>query len=633
MTALLFLIGSAFIGIKIVNLSLGNLLNKIEQCLFGIVVGWMTSTVCAYGIAYGFGRLSFNSMPALTVFVVLTAIVIWLPVIRKTNKKTLKTYLKYDHIFPLLLLFAPLYYYFFSIRMFYPEADGLYSGGNSWNDMSLHLAISSAFLSGDNFPPMFSVYAGEPLRYPFMPDFQTAILRTLGLSPYSALMLTAVPLALTITGIFYCLAVRIIKSRTASVLATILFLFNGGLGFVYFLEDWRKSGKRFGEFWGEMSLNYANMWDQKIHWANIIVDCFLPQRTSLYGIPIALMTFIIFAIIWRRWHEAENNKRWDGWKEFLFAGVLVGALPLFHAHSFVAVGLVSGFLFLINPRREWLIFWIPAVSLAAVQMILQLDLNSHLTSGKFFYWQPSWKGNDDTSWILYWIRNVGVPLLLIFPAWLSAPRPWRSFYAAFFALFGFCFFIMVTPHDYDNIKLMYYWYGLSCIIVADWLMNLARRRRQYFLAVLLVFVSIASGILALQCERLIRWRSFSSEEVAAAEFVTENTAPKSIFLTAPIHNQPILCLSGRTVLMGYGGWLWTHGYQSQQREADIKKIYAGDIQSIELLRKYKVEYIYVSHSEMETFKPNMAFLNLQFPVFYQNGEITIYKVPDETVVN
>ena len=629
MTALLFLIGSALIGIKIVNLSLGNLLNKIEQLLFGIIVGWMASTVCAFGISYFIGRVSFGAMLALNLIQILAAIIVWLPKIRRFRIGVLKRLLTFDYLIPfaLLLFFAPLYYYLFSIRMFYPEVDGLYSGGNSWNDMSLHLAISSAFLSGDNFPAMFPVYAGEPLRYPFMPDFQTAILRVFGLSPYAALMLTAVPLALTITGIFYSLALRIVRSRIASVTATILFLFNGGLGFIYFLEDWRKSGKPFTEFWGEMPSNYANMWDQKIHWSNIIVDCFLPQRTSLYGIPIALTAFIIFAIVWRRWHESEYTTRWDGWKELLFAGVLVGALPLFHAHSFVAVGLVSGFLFLLNPRREWLVFWVPAIALAAFQMISQLDLSNHLTSGKFFYWQPSWKGNDDTSWILYWIRNIGVPLLLIIPAWLNTPRPWRRFYAAFFCLFVFCFFIMVSPHDYDNIKLMYYWYALSCVIIADWLIKLARRRRQYYLAALLVGVSIASGVLALQRERLIRWRSFSDKEIAAAEFVTANTAPKSVFLTAPIHNQPILCLAGRTILMGYGGWLWTHGYQSKQREDDIKKIYAGDIQSMELLKQYKVDYIYLSPAEIRIFNPNTAFINLQFPMVYQEGEISIYKVP------
>lgn len=261
MTALLFLIGSALIGIKIVNLILGNILNKIEQILFGIIVGWMASTVCAFGISYFIGRVLFGAMLALNLIQILTAVIIWLTEIKRIRIGDWKGLVKFEYLIPaaLLLIFAPLYYYFFSIRMFYPEAEGLYSGGNSWNDMSLHLAISSAFLSGDNFPAMFPVYAGEPLRYPFMPDFQTAILRVFGLSPYSALMLTAVPLALTITGIFYCLAVRIIKSRFASVLATMLFLFNGGLGFVYFLEDWRKSGKKFGEFWGEMPSNYANM--------------------------------------------------------------------------------------------------------------------------------------------------------------------------------------------------------------------------------------------------------------------------------------------------------------------------------------------------------------------------------------
>lgn len=635
MAALLFLLASALVGIRIVNLTLGATLDKLEQCFFGIVVGWAASTVCAYGIAYSIGRLTFDSMLIFSLILLLTAVVVWLPVRRRIRKDVWKALLKFDYLIPavLLLFFAPLYYLLFSIRMFYPEADGLYSGGNSWNDMSLHLAISSAFLSGDNFPAMFPVYAGEPLRYPFMPDFQTAVLRVFGLSPYAALMLTAVPLALTITGLFYCLARRIIRSRTASVLATILFLFNGGLGFVYFLEDWRKSTKPLTEFWGEMPLNYANLWDQQIHWANIIVDCFLPQRTSLYGIPIALMTFIIFAIVWRRWHETENVKHWNGWQELLFAGVLVGFLPLFHAHTFVAVGLVSGFLFLIKPRREWLVFWIPAVSIAAVQMITQLDLNHHLTSGKFFYWQPGWKGHDEKSWLLYWIRNVGVPLLLLLPAWRFAPRPWRSFYAAFFCLFVFCFFIMVTPHDYDNIKLLYYWYGLTCILVAHWMMNLARRRKQYFLAALLILFSVASAVLAIQREGLIRWRSFSTAEMAAAQFAIENTAPKSIFLTAPQHNQPILCLAGRTILMGYGGWLWTHGYQSQPREADIKKIYAGDIQSMELLKRYKVNYIYLSPAELGAFQPNVALLNLQFPIVYQNGEITIYEVPSETAAD
>lgn len=68
MAALLFLVGSALIGIRAVNLTLGTLLSKIEQLLFGIVVGWMASTICAYGIAYSLGHLYFHSMFWLSLF-------------------------------------------------------------------------------------------------------------------------------------------------------------------------------------------------------------------------------------------------------------------------------------------------------------------------------------------------------------------------------------------------------------------------------------------------------------------------------------------------------------------------------------------------------------------------------------
>ncbi len=631
MMAILFLVGAAFVGIRIVNLTLENTLTKLEQIFFGIVTGWIISTLAVYAAARAAGNLSYNWVFAASFFVQVIAVVIWLPVLKRLRKNFWKSLFKLDYLVPiaLLLVFAPLFYYLFSIRMFYADADGgLYSGGSSWNDMALHLAISNSFLLGANFPPEFPALAGEPLRYPFMPDFQTAILMALGATPFGALMLTGVPLALEITGIFYCLARRIVQTSRAAVLATILFLFNGGGGFLYFLEDWRKSGKSFVEFWCEMPSNYANLWDQKIHWANIIVDCFLPQRTSLYGISIALMTFILFAAVWRRWHETETKKKWDGWRLMVFAGVTISVLPVFHAHSFVAIGLVSIFLFLIQPRREWLVFWIPAAALAAFQIVSQLSLDNHLTSGEFFYWQPGWKGNGETSWLLYWLRNIGAPLLLIFPAWLHAARPWRSFYAAFAGLFAFCFCVMITPHDYDNIKLFYYWYGLSCILIADWLINLARGRKQYLLVWLLVVASIATGITTVQRESSMRWRSFSREEIAAADFVSHHASPRAVFLTAPLHNQPIMCLAGRPIVMGFSGWLWTHGYPTEPRAGDIRRIYEGEPESLELLRKYRVEYIYLSDSEREIYHPNTEFLNRNFTIIYQSGNITIYRVPN-----
>jgi len=52
------------------------------------------------------------------------------------------------------------------------------------------------------------------------------------------------------------------------------------------------------------------------------------------------------------------------------------------------------------------------------------------------------------------------------------------------------------------------------------------------------------------------------------------------------------------------------------------------------LRAVVVQFdVYLIPAERENFKPNLEFLDQTFSIFYQNGEITIYKVPDGTALN
>lgn len=653
MSAFLFCFGAALLGIYFVRRLFDGILDEAEQLLSGVIVGWMICVWCAYLLARAMGHLSYGAMLALTAIICVAAVYLWWPQLAPYLRRQPPQQLQQNRsarvrfwraknapLVSLLILCAPLYYYFFSMRMLEPQADGLYSGANSWNDMAWHIAISSSFLYGQNFPPAYTpLYAAqqiEPLRYPFLPDFHTALLMQLGIEPWTALMLTAVPLALVITGLFYCLARRMTNRAATSLIATALFLLNGGLGFLYFFEDWRNSKEGLFAFLSHLERNYANMWDKQLHWANIIVDSFLPHRASLYGIPLTLTIFILFAAFWQQWNTDEPAKRreheiaasglwakdaWAGWRTMLAAGILTGLVPLFHSHSYITLGLISGFLFLLRPRRVWLAFWLPAVLLAVPQLT---GAPTALASRHFLYLQLNWKGNTEANWPLYWLRNLGLPLLMIVPAWLGASRIWRTFYLAFAFLMLFCVIVMISPHDYDNIKIMYYWYGLSCILIASWLVTIASRYKQRFVAALLFTLCIASGALALQRERLIHWRMFSTEEMTAAAFVREHTAPHALFLTAPIHNQPVLCLAGRPILLGYGGWLWTHGYEFQQREQDAKAIFAGAPNALQLLDKYGVDYLYISARERNDQKANAAFLQQNFPVIYSSGDIAIY---------
>jgi hypothetical protein len=309
------------------------------------------------------------------------------------------------------------------------------------------------------------------------------------------------------------------------------------------------------------------------------------------------------------------------------AGALAGLLPLFHTHTYVAVGLVSVFLFLMRPRRAWLAFWVPALVLAAPQLF---ELARHAGVGGVVRLQPGWMGSDAPSFAVYALRNFGVPLLLAVPAWFAAPRAWKTFYLASVLLLAFALVVVVSPNVFDNGKLTYYWHAVNSALVARWLVSLARARRWRLLAaplaVLLALLCVLTGVAALRAEGNARARLFTDADLEAARAVRELTAPRALFLTAPDFNHPALVLAGRPVLRGPTAWLWGHGFEFRAREADVRRIYAGGADALELLAYYGVEYVYLGGAERGALKADAGFFDSNFPAVYRNGGVAVYDV-------
>ena len=633
MIAALFLVGALLFGVALVRRAFGAHLNHAEQALWGLVIGWTLTTAATYGFARLSGGLAMRVGLVVLVASWLAATVLWFPTIKSLVRRGSRPQLwrrEYAPLLVLLCLFAPLYFTLFKTHMLQPSAGGdLYSGGKSaLYDMAFHAAVTNSFVYGGNFPPLYTPMPPAPLLYPFLPDFQPAILVTLGIDLHRALVATSVPLALALTGIFYFFALRLLafftalpetRARIAAALATVLFLFNGGLGFIDFFQHWRSNGDSFISFCALLPNNYANLAENGIFWTNLIADGLLPQRTSLFGIPLALIIFTLFAMFWRA--SVATTAKSSGWRLLLGAGLLAGLLPAFHVHSYAAAGLVSGILFLLRPRRVWFAFWLPAVLLALPQLT---QLASHVAVSGFPHFQLGWRGHNEPNWLLFWLRNVGLPTLLIIPAWFAAPRSLRLFYLAFLALLVLSLLFIFSPNDYDNLKLMYYWYAATCVLVAGWLAGLASRRLWRFPVALAVILSISSGLLAVAYERQSRSLMFTRQEVAAATFVRDQTAPRSLFLTAPALHQPILSLAGRPVVRGAMAWLWSHGYPFAERESDVRAIYSGRDDARELLRYYGVDYIYIGRHERNDLKANEHFFEQTFPAVYRAADIAIY---------
>jgi hypothetical protein len=669
MLAILFLTGGVLLGACLTRRVLRGTLEVWEQALWGAVAGWMLAALAAYVAARVSGRLTYATVAWATLFVWASAALLAAPSLARLRDAEgrgsawlglsswrqsfngLRSRVGRRHVGlgVVLLVSAPVYWRLFASHTFAPGAGGVYSGGSAWYDLSFHAALASSFVYGENFPPAYTPLAGEPLLYPFLPDFHAAALMAAGLSMRAAFLSTALPLALAATGLFYSFALRVTRGAAAASLATALFLLNGGLGFLNLFRDWRQSGRGLFEFWGALSVNYANDWSRGIHWTNLVTDTFLPQRAALYGLPAGLMILTLFAVVWRHWNDESGRKpdREGGRTSsaearggsrdalphgrasaiLLTAGVLAGLLPLFHTHTYVAVGLVSVFLFLMRPRRAWLAFWAPALLLAAPHV---LGLAQRAAGGGVVRLQPGWMGSDAPSFALYLLRNFGVPLLLALPAWLTAPRVWKTFYLAFALLLAFALTVVVSPNVFDNGKLTYYWHALNSALVARWLVSLARARRLRLLAaplaVLLALLSVLTGVAALQAESRASARLFTDADLEAARFIRERTPPHALFLTAPDFNQPALCLAGRPVVRGPTAWLWGHGYEFRAREADVRRIYAGAPEAFDLLKYYGVDFIYFSGAERDALKAGAAFFDVNFPTAYRGDGLTIYDV-------
>lgn len=634
MTGVIFLLGGALFGVGLTRRIFSTSLNQAEQALWGLAIGWSLATV----LGYGFARLSDGlTVPAIVLamlFVWLGAILAWLPTIKRVLRDKGKVHgiiweKSFTPLTILLCLFGPIFLYLFNTHMLQVRPDGaVYSGGDSsYYDMAYHAAITNSFVHGANFPPVYTPMPPAPLLYPFLPDFLTALLVGMGMSLHPALVWTAVSLTLGLTGIFYFFALRLVtlvgdlsesSAIRAALIATLLFLFNGGIGFVYFFQDCRASGSSLWHFLSSLEANYSHLPAKALVWPNVVTDMLLPQRTSIFGLSLGFIILTCFAIVWARRNETE---KWRDWRSLLVAGVLAGLLPLFHVHTYLVVGLISGILFLFRPRRVWLVFWLPAIALAAPRF---LEFSEHFVTTGFARFQPGWRGQEEPSWLIFWFRNVGLPALLIIPAWLSSSRPLRLFYIPFLVVLAFALLVVLSPNDYDNLKLMTYWLAATVILVAAWLSRIARHPFGWICSITLIAFSIFSGALSILAESHSSKLMFGRDEVAAADFVKANTPPHSLFLTAPNLHQPILSLAGRTVVRGPTAWLWSHGYPFAEREADVRAIYAGRDDALELLRYYRVDYVYLGPRESEELKVNRGFFDAALPSVYRADRITIY---------
>ena len=146
------------------------------------------------------------------------------------------------------------------------------------------------------------------------------------------------------------------------------------------------------------------------------------------------------------------------------------------------------------------------------------------------------------------------------------------------------------------------------------------------MAVLLFALMTATGAASVNRELHLSWLMFSREDLELADFVRAHTRKDALFLTSDKHNNPVACLSGRRILMGYRGWLWSHGIDYHPREQDIMAIYSGSERALDLLIRYGIDYVLIEQDKTADFHENVAFFAAHFQPVYGSAHYILFDV-------
>ncbi len=562
-------------------------------------------------------------------------------------------------------LFFFLLFWFFFERAMFETSEGIFTGGSqNLGDLPFHLGAIFSFTDGNNFPPQNPSYASAKFSYPFIADFLTACVVKIGADVKGAMHLQNTVWAFSLLVILERFVFKFTNNSLAGKIAPALLFFSGGLGFLWFFNDFKEQAKGFFEFLNALPRDYTI--GEKFRWGNSLVVLFMTQRSLLLGMPL---TLIVLKKIWEVFERDEGRGTRDEGDEekkgkkkseisekpitnyqlpitLFLIGLLAGTLPLIHLHSLVVLFVVGVFVFIWKPERwrEWIAFG-AGVSLVAVPELLWAMAGSATNAKEFIAYHFGWDAGEE-NFIWFWIKNTGILFpLLIFGIYLAFSQKeisddkkkktqhsalstqHLSFYLPFFFLFVVSNLMKLAPWQWDNIKVLIYWFVGSLPFVAIGLVWLFRQD------LILKIVAVGCFVVLILAGALDVWRVvsgqinynvFNADAIRVAERIKEKTAPEALFANAPTFNSPVV-LSGRRSLMRYVGHLASYGIDFKDREDDLKRIYAGDATAEILMRKYGIDYIIVTPEERRWTNVNEDFLK-KFKLIAQSGDNKVYKV-------
>ncbi|MCC2631958.1 MAG: hypothetical protein K0S20_657 [Patescibacteria group bacterium] len=499
------------------------------------------------------------------------------------------------------------------------EGDGYYSVGPVWGDLALHLSLISHFAAQDGFSFAMPLLQGAKLTYPFLIDFLSAVFYRSGLPLQLSLILPGLILGFACVQLLFFMVLRFFKKTSAAGAATALFYGGGSVaGLQYLYEGWKASGVGIIDFLKIGTDDYTYLPEKGLHVYNAVTGFLLPQRGILFGLPVFFLALIFLF---------EGRKR----PVLLYsAAVLIGFLPFAHIHTFLIAGSVLGYMafaqaYDTGKLKSHLTYAFLCMVVIALPQLLWQFFGSYHSGFVTLKW--GWLREEDQGFLVFWLRNWG-PLFLVLITtpllfWKKLKDPFfRLLYIPFAILFVACNIAIFQPNPYDNTKFFLYVFLVACIF-GGYMISLIKFRP---LQILLVGALALPGIGSLSIETVRTFSFLDEDDIALAAQVKRLTPKEAVILTSDRHNHPVSTITGRQVVLGYRGWLWTYGIDYRPVESDVSIMFSGRVGTEELFQKYGITHVVIGPSELRIWSANKPYFDANYPVIYRSDNWTVYAV-------
>ncbi|NCN50863.1 MAG: hypothetical protein GW925_00245 [Candidatus Pacebacteria bacterium] len=527
---------------------------------------------------------------------------------------------------------------------------------NLWGDWAAHFTMGSAMAERGLLLTTSPFLLNAPFSYPFVADMLSAILIRMHLDFFLAFILPSFVFSCLIIIALFLFYKQLSKSIAIAVLASTIFLFNGGTGFLYYFQDIADSQQKV-----ETALNppreYTNIEDEHYRWISVITSMVFPQRAFTVGFPIALLLLTLLLQNTQKKRQSKLSKLLAFFSKrstnessqkliFFATAAVIGLLPIIHTHSFLAVFILLSFwsvgdILTTKTKQEKIAKLIDWSIFAGIVAAIALPLISIFISGNiqhsFIKWYPGWYvGNDypNETLLSFWFKNWSiVPVLSLMGFGLviqKSSNKLRTFfeYVPFFALFLLTNLVLFQPFVWDNTKILV-WASLGFSLLSAQFLHAMWKESKWMkpLVIAITIVICFSGFL--DTYRALRfplssYQMYSAEEVALAAWTKANTDSDSIWLTGTYHNEWLFNLTGRQALATYTGWLWTHGYDYYQEDHDLRTMYQFP-QNTALFEKYGIDYVVVGPFERREFNTDEHAFLKNFVIVQKTESYTVLK--------